>query len=84
MVRPKFSISEDENLALEVQKYPCLYDRSLKEYKEVDRKKNAWTAIDVSLGMEEGLFWYLTSKYAVKCIVPFCSTSEFLANHDVL
>ena len=50
----KCDIQEDELLAIEVEKYPCLYDKALKEYKEVDRKKNAWRLIDGILGYEEG------------------------------
>ena len=50
----KCDIQEDERLSVEVQKYSCLYDKSLKSYKEKDRKKNAWMKIDETLGYEEG------------------------------
>ena len=47
-------IEEDEALAEKVRKYPCLYDKSDKGYKERDRKVNAWRAVDDALGYEEG------------------------------
>ena len=37
-----FNVQDDEALADELQKYACLYDKSNKGYKELDRKKNAW------------------------------------------
>ena len=38
----KRNIQEDEILAEEVRKYPCLYDKSDRGYKERDRVKNAF------------------------------------------
>ena len=54
MASNKCDIQEDEFLAIEVEKYPCLYNKALKGYKETDRKKNAWRVIDEKLGYEEG------------------------------
>ena len=48
------SIQEDKALAYEVQKYPCLYDKASKTYKEVDRRKNAWREMETDLGLEKG------------------------------
>ena len=42
MGRTTRDIEEDEVLAVEVRKYPCLYDKSEKGYKERDRVRNAW------------------------------------------
>ena len=47
-------IQEDEILSIEVQNYPCLFDKANSGYKEKDRKKNAWREIDKELGYEEG------------------------------
>ena len=62
MVRTnKCDLREDENLAIEVEKHPCLYNKGCKEYKERDRCKNAWKEIEKQLGLEQGiilLFWY--------------------------
>ena len=50
----KSNIVEEESLSVEVQKYPCLFDKSSKGYKERDRKLNAWTKVEENLGLEEG------------------------------
>lgn len=55
----KRKIQEDEILAEEVRKYPCLYDKSDSGYKERDRVKNAWKAVENELGLEEGLYCYI-------------------------
>ena len=51
----KSDVQEDENLATEVSKYPCLYDKTDKGYKERDRKQNAWAKIEEELGYEKGI-----------------------------
>ena len=48
------NLQTDELVAVEVEKYRCLYDKSYPGYKEKDRVINAWKAVDDSLGMEEG------------------------------
>ena len=54
----KCNIQEDEILVEEVRKYPCFYNKADKGYKERDRKKNAWKAVDDELGYEEGMFFF--------------------------
>ena len=51
----KANIQEDEKLANEVYKYPCLYDKTNKGYKERDGRANAWRKIEEDLGMEVGM-----------------------------
>lgn len=53
-MKPHLSILEEERLAEEVRKYPCLYDKQDAGYKEKDRKKNAWRKVEESVGYEEG------------------------------
>ena len=48
------SVRDDEKLACEVQKFLCLYNKSLKSYKDHLPKKNAWRLIDESLGKPGG------------------------------
>ena len=60
---PTTNIKEDELLAEEVRKYPCLYDNSLPTYKEKDRKANAWRAVETELGLEEGILFLETLIY---------------------
>ena len=50
----KSDLFEDESLSNEVQKYPCLYDKGNKGYKERDRRPNAWRRVESELGLEEG------------------------------
>ena len=50
----KSDLFEDESLSNEVQKYPCLYDKGNKGYKERDRRSNAWRRVESELGLEEG------------------------------
>ena len=55
----KCNIQDDNRLAEEVQKYPCLYDKGNKGYRERDRKENAWRAVELKLGFEEGNYFLL-------------------------
>ena len=48
-------LRDDESLAEEVRKYPCLYAKCDPGYKERDRKRNAWKAVEEALGFEEGI-----------------------------
>ena len=48
------NIRDDENLANEVQKYPCIYDKADPGHKEKDRVLNAWKEVDNSLDLPEG------------------------------
>ena len=54
MASHKICLQEDEALAIKVEKYPCLYNKALKVYKENDRRQNAWREIEESLGYEQG------------------------------
>ena len=54
MASMKCNLQEEEKLCVEVEKYPCLYDKQNKGYKDKERKKNAWRKIDEELGIEEG------------------------------
>lgn len=55
MGRNKLDLQEDENLAEEVRKYPCLYNKSSKDYKSKTAVENAWKQIESDLGLEEGI-----------------------------
>ena len=48
-------IKEQETLAECVRKYPCLYDKSCKDYKDRNCVGNAWAKVDKELGYEEGM-----------------------------
>ena len=39
-------IQDVKCMAEELQKYPCLNQRGNKGYKEIDRKENAWRAVE--------------------------------------
>ena len=46
----KSNLKEEERLAEEIRKFPCLYDKSNEGYKEKDRKKNTWREVENTLG----------------------------------
>ena len=41
-LRSKLNLQEEEALSTEVQRLPCLYDKSNAGCKEKDQKQNAW------------------------------------------
>ena len=43
--RQALSIQENELLSVEVRKYPCLYDKSKKEYRNKIVVANAWKEV---------------------------------------
>ena len=53
--RNKLDLQEDENLAEEVRKYPCLYNKSSKDHKSKTAVENAWKQIESDLGLEKGI-----------------------------
>ena len=61
MGRKSINILEEEGVAEEVRKYPCLYDKTLSEYKDKLAKRNAWKKVEEMLGMEEGIIFLLIS-----------------------
>ena len=50
----KVNLQEGEELAEEVRKYPCLYDKASEHYEDKRKVANAWKRIDEQLGFEEG------------------------------
>ena len=40
----------DENLIIQVENFPCLYNITLKEYKDVKAKDNAWAVVSAAIG----------------------------------
>ena len=44
----------EEELAIIVQKYSVLYDKSHREFHRKDVKKNAWDAVAKDMGIEYG------------------------------
>ena len=53
-------IREDEQLSIEIRKYPCLFDKSNVGFKE-NRVENAWKEIDNSSGIEDGVTFMIIS-----------------------
>lgn len=47
------SLQEEEMLSEKVKKYPVLYDKQCKGYKEKDAVENAWTAVAKELEFVE-------------------------------
>ena len=40
------TMQDTRRLAEALQKYPCLYEKGNKGYKEIDRKENGWRAVE--------------------------------------
>ena len=46
MGKQKVNMREEEELAIEVRKYVCLYDKSSPTYKDKRAKENAWSRVE--------------------------------------
>ena len=44
----------EKDLAEDVKKFPALYDKSNDEIHRKDIRKNAWTKVSESIGIEDG------------------------------
>ena len=47
--KPPLLLSQEESLTEKVKKYPCLFDKSQKTYREGDVVKNAWKTVTSEL-----------------------------------
>ena len=66
------NLKEEERLAEEIQKLPCLYDKGNEGYKEKDRKKNAWCEVEKALSFEEDTYKTDISSLTVSpCVTQF-------------
>lgn len=54
MGKQKINMRDEEELAREVRKYVCLYDKRLPSYKDKRVKANAWLEVERALGLKEG------------------------------
>ncbi|XP_065072266.1 uncharacterized protein LOC135696710 [Rhopilema esculentum] len=54
MGKRNVTLEEEENLGNEVKKYPCLYDKTIASYKDIESISNAWKEIENVLGLPEG------------------------------
>ena len=58
--KKRYTLLEEEVLAEEVKKYPCIYDRSCDGHKEKDQCAQAWKAIEQALGLEDGTYNFIS------------------------
>ena len=49
----KHHLQENEELAEDVRKYPCVYDKASEQYKDKIKVANAWKRVNEQLGFEE-------------------------------
>ena len=83
MGRQTINIQEEVDLALEVKKFLCLYDKRCVLYKDKRAKANAWRKVEESLGLEDGkhICLYISSdlqEYSIlysntSCVETQCS-----------
>ena len=54
------ALGEEEVLGEKVKMFPCLYDKTVKGYKEKEAVQNAWDAVAESLDfVEDGLLFFV-------------------------
>ena len=46
--------AEEERLVIAIQKYSCLYDKTILAFQNKNEKKNAWKAVGKNLSFETG------------------------------
>ena len=57
--KPLLLLKQEELLAEEFKKYPCLYNEPDKSYKESDTIKNAWESVSSAQEfVDDGMFRY--------------------------
>ena len=57
--KPLLLLKQEELLAEEFKKYPCLYNKPDKFYKESDAIKNAWESVSSAQEfVDDGMFRY--------------------------
>ena len=59
------SVSFDERLSDSVRKYPILYDKSLKDFKDKHKKNNAWSKVAKELGVSSGKLIRHTASFII-------------------
>ena len=64
-------IQDAEGLAEELQKYPCLYEKGNKGYKERDLKENTWRAVEQFL---IGFLWTIRDQAILWKTIYFSSS----------
>lgn len=50
----KCNIEEDQLLAEEIRKYPCLYNKAERSYLDQTMKESAWRNVDAAMGYGQG------------------------------
>ena len=54
--------SLDEKIAEAVRRFPVLYDKSCKDFKDNNTKKNAWEDVAKIAGLSSGMLYYRSEK----------------------
>ena len=62
-----YNLQEEEQLANEVQKYPCLYDKPNPGHYEKDRVINAWELLMKHLDSRKVRFRHLDILFLCRC-----------------
>ena len=58
--------SLDEKIAEAVRGFPVLYDKSCKDFKDNNTKKNAWVDVAKIEGLSSGMLYYRSEKLSSK------------------
>ena len=57
----------EEKLAEAVRKFPVLYDKSCRDFKDNSKKRLAWEDVAKQVGLQTGM--YCRSEYSFICLI---------------
>ena len=74
ITKPPLLMSQEKSLTEKIKKYPCLFDKNQKAYKEGDVVKNTWEAVTLELyfienGMQSTTHIYIISSLFRKIFI---------------
>ena len=72
--------SLDEKIAEAVRRFPVLYDKSCKDFKDNYTKKNAWEDVAKIAGLSSGMFKLQKRKAVIQTSPTYCNSFNLLHN----
>ena len=72
--------SFDEKIAEAVRRFPVLYDKSCKYFKDNNTKKNAWEYVAKIAGLSSGMFKLQKRKAVIQTLPTYCNSFYLLRN----
>ena len=72
--------SFDEKIAEAVRRFPVLYDKSCKYFKDNNTKKSVWEDVAKIVGLSSGMFKLQKRKAAIHTLLTYCNSFNLLHN----